>query len=114
MKGFHNAFRKDRRDRLGGGVAIYIKSNLAACQLNDLDVPGLEGVWVTERRKNLVGAMYRPSGTGVGYWDLIDQSFEQAKQKGFEDILIMGDLNEDQLRKETDYKRCAKIITSPR
>ena len=65
IKGYHSAIRKDRQDRIGGGVAIFIKNNLAAEHVGDLDVPGLEAVWAvvnTGRHRILVGVIYRPPG----------------------------------------------------
>ena len=62
---------------------------------------GLEAVWAkvhTGSNKILTGAMYRPPNSDSQHWDLIDQSFEKAKLSGIQNIIIMGDKNEDQLK----------------
>ena len=43
---FKKPFRYDRNDRLGGGVAIYVRDTLHAIPRNDLQVNGVEAVWV--------------------------------------------------------------------
>ena len=56
---FKKPFRYDRNDRLGGGVAIYVRDTLHAIPRNDLQINGVEAVWVETMfgRKNylLVG-----------------------------------------------------------
>ena len=54
---FKKPFRCDRNDRLGGGVAIYVRDTLHAIPRNDLLVNGVKAVWVELRvcqRKLLV------------------------------------------------------------
>ncbi len=55
---FNLPFRYDRKDRIGGGVAIYVRDTLHAKQRNDLSLNGLESVWIeliTHKRKLLIG-----------------------------------------------------------
>ena len=46
LDNFQSPFRKDRVDRLGGGVAIYVKNDYHVVHRNDLEVLGVECVWV--------------------------------------------------------------------
>ena len=47
MNGF-SLFRKDR-NRQGGGVACYVKCDVACTRLQSFDVPGLETLWLQFR-----------------------------------------------------------------
>ncbi len=62
IEGF-NVIRKDR-NRHGGGVATYIRSDLAFSERNDLQSINLESVWVEillpKTKPILVGTCYRP------------------------------------------------------
>ena len=63
MTGFQS-FRRDRKGRGGGGVAIYIRDELQANTRSDLSVPNdLELLWVEIRTSEvvtLIGALYHP------------------------------------------------------
>ena len=101
LNGYHIPIRKDRdAENRGGGVAIYIKDNLVVKHLKDMELQGLEGAWAevnTGRHKILLGVIYRTLGN---QWELFDQAFEEAKLRNIENLLIVGDINEDQ-REET-------------
>ena len=103
IPGYHKPIRKDRTREpgagRGGGVAVYVKDHLAVKRMDDLDIEELEALWVevnTGRDKILIGGMYRDPGKRVQHWDLVEQSFEQAKMTNNKHILIMGDLNDNQ------------------
>ena len=56
-------FNKSRTDRIGGGVALYLKNTLVGNLLENLSHAGLELLWVEVRStffKFLVGVCYRP------------------------------------------------------
>ena len=62
IPGFHPLFRKDRGSH-GGGVACYVSSNLIAKRREDLEVPGMECLWLEIRSNNnkfLLCTCYRP------------------------------------------------------
>ena len=102
LDGFHTPFRKDRVGKIGGGVAIYVKNNLVTLFRRDLDVNGLESLWVEIRIKNnkkvLVGVFYRPPDSGDNIYSLLEHSIDQAVDTGIENIVILGDFNEDYLK----------------
>ena len=60
---FMTPFRKDRCERVGGGVVIYVRDTFLCKRRCDLELRGLEAVWVEIQVKSkliLVGGFYRP------------------------------------------------------
>ncbi|CAC5420485.1 unnamed protein product [Mytilus coruscus] len=51
LDNFIKPFRHDRVDRIGGGVAVYVKSYLSAKRICDLEVSGVESVWLELKLK---------------------------------------------------------------
>ena len=100
LQGFDVPFRNDRSDRPGGGVIVYCKNNLVCTRRHDLDVRGVECVWIELHLKNshyLIGTFYRPPNSQNDLWDLIDHSIELAVDTRIKNIIITGDINENQL-----------------
>ena len=98
IENFLPPFRKDRSDRIGGGVAIYVRETLACKQRQDLEINGLEAKWVeiiVKSRKILIGAFYRPPNSTVDYFNLILESIDRAFNTNITDIIITGDFNYD-------------------
>lgn len=92
-------YRYDRTDR-AGGVAIYVKDNLACKRRPDLEIQDLECVWLQARSHGhniLVAGIYRPPNAGPNYWTLIQESIDRARNTNINDIVILGDLNNDLL-----------------
>ena len=52
IKIFLPPFRTDRCDRLGGGVIIYVRDTSLCKRRSDLEIQGLEVVWVEIRVKS--------------------------------------------------------------
>ena len=46
IENFHDPIRYDRTDRIGGGVALYIRDNIFFKRRSDLEIANLEAVWV--------------------------------------------------------------------
>ncbi len=60
---FNPPYRCDRLVKIGGGVAIYVRNSLLSKRRSDLDLNGIESVWIevnTHQRKLLIGGIYRP------------------------------------------------------
>ena len=97
INGFHDILRKDR-DGHGGGVAIYIKDNIAYKRLYDYEVDGIEAIWVsvqTSEGKILICNCYRPPDRN-DFWDSFDAVIENIKQtNSYRYMYIIGDLNAD-------------------
>ena len=93
---FPDPIRYDRTDRIGGGVAMYIRDNIFFKRRSDLEIANLEAVWVElsiKCKKILIGGFYRPPNSRAEYFNLIQESFERACNTNIKDIVILGDFN---------------------
>ena len=110
---FCSPFRKDRSNGQGGGVAIYVKKGFYAVERPDLNIHGLEALWIeltVNHRKLLIGGIYRPPNSNNTHWHLLEQSFDQAFNLSFDNILITGDFNINLLTHNAD--KMNHLITS--
>jgi hypothetical protein len=101
---FHPPVRRDRPGDRHGGVAIYVSDALICKPRPDLQVPGLEAVWVETRRgqeKLLIGCFYRPDSP-VQYWDLISESISKANDTLLH-FFVLGDFNTDYLNNPSHH-----------
>ena len=97
LTNFHPPIRRDRPNDPHGGVAIYVKNNLFCKPRPDLQVNGLEAVWVETKINQeslLVGSFYRPPNSSVNYWELISDSIRKANNCVVK-FIILGDFNTD-------------------
>ena len=93
---FHKPERKDRANNTYGGLIVYIKTNLTYCRRNDLEPIGLECIWIDlllNHKHILIGTFYRPPGSGSSYYSMMEDSIHSAVNIGYQDIVIIGDLN---------------------
>ncbi len=93
---FNPPYRCDRMDRIGGGVAIYVRDTLSALQRNDISLIGLESVWIelrTHQRKIIIGGIYRPPDSNNAYWTLLEESIDRAFNQTCDNLLVAGDFN---------------------
>ena len=100
LQNFLPPFRTDRRDRPGGGVAIYIRDTLLCKRRKDLEINGLEVVWVEvtiKSKKVIVGGIYRPPNSNADYFNLMLESIDRAHNTNIYDIIITGDFNYNML-----------------
>ena len=96
---FKDPFRCDRNVR-SGGVAIYVKDTLNVTRRRDLELKDLECVWIQVKLRGhdiLICGIYRPQNSTHNYWNLINESIDRAKSTSIQDIIILGDLNNDLL-----------------
>ena len=97
INGFHDIIRKDR-DGHGGGVAMYIRDNIAYKRLYEFETPDLEALWIsiqTIEGKILLCSCYRPPGK-LEFWSSFDTVIDNIKQSGlYNYMFILGDLNAD-------------------
>lgn len=96
MEGY-NLFRKNRPNKKGGGVALYVKDAYTCEEMHDLNSGSeIESIWVKikgERNKKdvVVGVYYRPPSQTE---DLDDAFLEQmTKLSERRDLVVMGDFN---------------------
>ena len=67
-------FRTDRTDRPGGVFVIYVRDSISCKRRPDLEVRGLEAVWMEvniKRKKMLIGGFYRPPNSNIEYYNLL-------------------------------------------
>lgn len=91
-------FRTDRADRPGGGVVVYVRDTLKCKRRSDLEIRGLEAVWVelqVKSRKILIGGFYRPPNSNQDYFNLMKESIDRAYNCNILDTIITGDFNID-------------------
>ena len=100
IRNFLPPFRNDRLGRPGGGVLIYARDTLLCPRRRDIEIIGLEAVWVEvtiQSKKFLIGGMYRPPGSTSAYFNLILESIDRAFNTNIPDIIITGDFNYNML-----------------
>ena len=89
-------FRTDGVDRIGGGVVIYVRDCITCKRRADLEIRGVEAVWVelyVKCKQILVGGFYKPPSCTINYFDLMKESIDRACNTNISDIIITGDFN---------------------
>ena len=92
ISGFQKFITKNRADRQGGGVGVYVADHLGAVRVNDLEIQGLEMLWVlitAGSNKLLLGICYRPPNSNADFWIKLQDSLDLAKQAGYKDIIFL-------------------------
>ena len=96
IENFKPPFRNDRTGRIGGGVAIFVRDTITCKRRLDLEIRGLETVWIEilmNSNKVLLGGFYRPPNSGTDSFDLITESIDNAYNSNIIDVIILGDFN---------------------
>ena len=98
IKGFHSPLRLDRTAH-GGGVAVWVRDDLAFQHLTAIDCGRHELIWlsinISSREKLVIGAVYRPgsaSGHDISLLEHLDANLDHARRHGSH-VLIVGDFN---------------------
>ena len=107
IEGFQKPIRKDLLGQTypHGGVAIYVKDNLICKERPDLDIPGLEAVWIETKLGQetfLIGSFYRQPSQPVAYWKLVDQSIQNVASTPHR-FIILGDFNQNFLDNPSEH-----------
>ena len=103
---FHLPERKDRQDN-HGGVLIYIRDTIKYRRRQDLELLGLECIWVEIYLFNkhlLLGTLYRPPSSNSSYFDMIEDTLHLAVDTGIDDIVLTGDFNYNMLNPSASRK----------
>ena len=82
-----------RTDSAGGGVIVYVRDSFSCRRRHDLEIRGIESVWVVKSKKSLIGGYYRPPNSNNEYFYLISESVDRAHNTNIPDIIITGDFN---------------------
>ena len=89
---------KDRAGKRYGGVAVYIANHLSFRRCQGYEFDDLETLWLKIHSKHsifLLCTCYRPPDEGRDFWLNLQDSLDLAKQSGFNNLIITGDLNAD-------------------
>lgn len=96
FKSFSSPERKDRVGDNHGGLLLYIKESIHYMRRPDLELIGIECIWVEVKIKSkdiLFGLFYRPPNSTRIQDTLIEDSIGLAFDGGIENVIIVGDLN---------------------
>ena len=112
LDSFNVPLRKGRVESSYGGVAVYIKEAVHYERKTDLEINGLECVWVELKIKNqkvLYGTFYVPPSSPTAVWLSLEYSIELSLNCNPDAVIVVGDFNDNQLnphcRKVKDIKR---------
>ena len=98
IENYDKPYRKDRTCH-GGGLLIYINSNLAHERIDVLEIFWDESIWIKLKQNSqfyLFGIFYSPKTSDKSFFERLNQNLETALDIT-KDVVIMGDLNEDML-----------------
>ena len=86
---------------------IYVKESIYCKRRNDLDLRGIECIWIelTLKRKHILfGLFYRPPNSDSECYIAIADCIHLAADSGSEDIVITGDFNFNMLNTQSSRK----------
>ena len=105
----YTVVRKDR-NRNGGGVCLYVRSDISYNPRTDLSCDELESVWIDlllpMTRPITVGACYRPP-TQDNFLDLMEKQLSDVSLDA--EIFVLGDLNIDLTNKKSNCTLVKKL-----
>jgi len=95
---YDSLYRKDRTNH-GGGILVYINTNLIHKRMHELETFCPESVWINISVKNekfLIGTFYSPKTSDPTFFTNFNKNIERALELS-SNVIILGDLNEDLL-----------------
>ena len=104
-------FLKRFRTGLGdshGGVVLYIRNTLYYRRRADLELRGIECIWIELKLKHkrvLFGLFYRPPNADAAYYSAVEDSIHLASDSGIHDIIITGDFNFNMFNSQSSRKK---------
>ena len=102
-------YRKDRNN-FGGGLLMYINSNLVHSRKPDLEIFCPESIWAeikTKDEKYLIGLFYSPVTSDTNFFNCFNRNLEKAFDIT-DNVILVGDLNEDLLN--SNYRNLRDIL----
>jgi len=96
----YNMLHADRKEGRGGGVALYIHTDITHYRLRkDIHIQGIEDIFIEIQNNSgkniLVGTLYRPPSNDVTiFLENIDKSLQELSREN-KHIYLMGDYNID-------------------
>ena len=111
----YRVFRQDR-NRNGGGVAVYARDDLNVVRRLDLEMSGVDAIWVEiflpKPRGFPLGTFYRPPNSSDHYnkefITKVESILELASLNSTE-VILMVDFNCDFLAKRTYHQECKHL-----
>jgi hypothetical protein len=101
LPGYDKPYRKDRKDRRGGGVVAYLTDNIVGKRLKDLEPADIDLMWIElnmSNKKVIVGVGYRPPKQNRAevdqFMDQFATSLNKVMDRGAESIIVLGDFND--------------------
>ena len=82
-------------------MVVYVRDTLICRRRPDLEIRGLEAVWVeiqTKSKKVLKGGFYRSPNSNTQYFNHTNKSIDRAYNTHFADVIILGDFNNNMLQ----------------
>ena len=104
---FDPHYRKDRNDRVGGGVAIYIECGISLHKRLNIIDNIVEGLCIEIKIRNhkfLLRGIYSPPNSGNEYWDAIEHTLENLNNSITKDLIILGDFTCNMLNNNINNK----------
>ena len=96
LQSYNTPKRNDRASDAHGGVIVYVKEGIRYKRRKDLEIRGIECVWIEVANNNkriLFGLFYRAPNSDANYLSSIEDSIALAVDTGIADIIITGDFN---------------------
>lgn len=79
-------------------MILYVKDTIPCKRRQDLEIEGLESIWLELKLKNkvtLLSVFYRPPNSNQAILDKIERSVDLAFDTNIPSIIITGDFNLD-------------------
>ena len=96
IQSFNKPERKDRVGDSHGGVLVYVKDNIHYRRRHDLEILGLENIWIElsfKHKRVLFGLFYRPPNSDQLYYNSLEDSIHLAIDTEIDNVIITGNLN---------------------
>ena len=79
-----------------GGILIYVSDRLFSKRRLDLEIPGIECLWIeikTKTKTFLLSTFYRPPNSSADVLTRFERSIGLAADENTDDLIITGDFN---------------------
>ncbi|XP_068697553.1 uncharacterized protein [Montipora foliosa] len=106
-------YRRDRKNRRGGGVFLAVKNRLPSIRRRDLETDA--EILACElrpdsRRKILAVVFYRPQDTDLEYLKQLKKTLLLASKAKFDQILVIGDFNLSEIDWQTGTAKAGDCL----
>lgn len=92
----YNIFRRDRKGKQGGGVAVYVKSSVPCVRRNNYEKDDIEALWIEIPLRNLKNVLlcvlYRPPDSKTEWSNIFLEMMTNPCNSNL-DIIVIGDFN---------------------